>query len=77
MTAKDSDARAMEDPEGQLERALIDEFLRARGLDAGAVRAMPEAEAKRVLTEASMYAGAKLAEVEARAHYVHKIHGDE
>jgi hypothetical protein len=77
MTAKEPDARAMVDPEGQLERALIDEFLRARGLDSGALRALPEDEAKRVLTEASVYAASKLAEVEARAHFVHAIHGEE
>lgn len=77
MTANDPDARAMEDPEGQLEKALIEEFLRARGLDAAAVQALPEHEAKRVLTEASVYAAAKLAEVESRARFVHQIHGDE
>ena len=59
---------------GQLEKALIEEFLRARGLDSDAVRALPESEAKRVLTEASVYAAAKLAEVEARANFVHEIH---
>jgi hypothetical protein len=38
---------------------------------------LPADEAKRVLTEASVYAAAKLAEVEARAHFVHDIHGQE
>ena len=65
----------MEDPEGRLEWSLIQEFLRARGLDADALHTLPAAEARRVLTEASVYAGAKLAEVEARAHFVHDIHG--
>ena len=77
MTTDESGARAMQDPEGQLESALIEAFLRARGLDSGAVRALPEDQAKHVFTEASAYAGAKLAEVEARAHFVHKIHGEE
>jgi hypothetical protein len=67
----------MEDRDSRLEQALIEEFLRARGLDSSALHAMPEDEAKRVLTEASVYAGAKLAEVEARAHFVHAIHGEE
>ena len=39
--------------------------------------ALPEDEAKRVMTEASMYAGMKLAEVEARAHFVRDIHSEE
>ena len=77
MTPKELDARAMEDPEGRLENALIEEFLRARGLDSSALQALPDDEAKRVLTEASVYAGARLAEVEARAHFVHEIHSEE
>lgn len=77
MAATDSDTRPMEDPEGPLESALITEFLRARGLDARALQALPEDEAKRVLTEASAYAAAKLAEVEARAHFVHGMRGEE
>ena len=66
-----------EDPEAQLEKALIDEFLRARGLDSSALHALPAEEAKRVLADASTYAGTKLAEVESRARFVHEIHGDE
>ena len=77
MTAKEPGARAMEDPEGQLEKALIEEFLRSRGLDSSTLHALPEHEAKRVLTDASVYAAAKLAEVEARAHFVHEIHSKE
>jgi hypothetical protein len=76
MTSKEPDA-AMEDPGGQLENALIEEFLRARGLDSSALHALPEDEAKRVLTKASVYAATKLAEVEARAHFVHAIHSEE
>lgn len=67
----------MEDPDAQLENALIDGFLQARGLDRAAVQALPEDEAKRVMTEASVYASAKLAEIESRASFVHKIHGQE
>ena len=77
MTAKEPDVRAMTDPEGQLENALIEEFLLARGLDSSALHALPEDEAKRVLTEASVYAATRLAEVEARAHFVHAIHSEE
>lgn len=75
MRSTEPDARPLEDPEGQLERALTEEFLRARGLDSSAVRALPADEAKRVMTEASVYAAAKLAEIEARSRFVHQIHG--
>jgi hypothetical protein len=77
MTAKEPTVRAMEDPAGQLEKALIEEFLRARGLESSALHALPEHDAKRVLIEASVYAATKLAEVEARAHFVHEIHGEQ
>jgi hypothetical protein len=69
--------RPMEDPEGELERAFIREFLLAHALDEHALHELPEDEVKRVLTEASVYAADKLAEVEARAHFVHEIHGHE
>ena len=77
MTPKERGDRPLEDPEGQLESALIEEFLRARGLDSVALHALPQATAKRVLTEASVYAATKLAEVESRAHFVHEIHPHE
>jgi hypothetical protein len=74
MATKDPDVREMEDPEGELEKALIAEFLQNRGIDLPALHALPEAEAKHLLTEASVYAAGKLAEVNARSHYVHDIH---
>jgi hypothetical protein len=68
--------RALEDPMQQLEIALIDEYLRARGYDRHSVHALPEDQAKHLLSDASVYASAKLSEVESRAHYVHDLHGD-
>ena len=75
MTAKQSDVRPVQDPEGQLERAFIDEFLRARGHDSHTLQALPEDQSKRLREAASVYAAGKLAEVEARAHFVQEIHG--
>jgi hypothetical protein len=74
MTTKDPDVHEMEDPEGELEKALIAEFFQNRGLDPHALHALPEAEAKQMLTEASVYAAGKLAEIGARSHYVHDLH---
>ncbi len=74
MTAQDPDVRPMQDPEGQLERALIEEFLRMRGYEPHALHALPEEESKRLLEAASVYAAGKLAEVSARAHFVHELH---
>ena len=77
MTPNERGDRPLEDPEGPLESALIEEFLRARGLDSVALRTLPQDTAKRVLTEASVYATTKLAEIESRAHFVREIHPHE
>jgi hypothetical protein len=77
MTEKPTDVRAMQDPEGRLEAALIEEYLQTRGYDARTLHALPDEEAKRVLKDASQYAAMKLAEVDARAHFVHDIHRDQ
>jgi hypothetical protein len=77
MTTNEPVARPLDDSEGPLARALREEFLRARGLGSAALRAMPEDAARRILAEASVYAATKLAEVEARAHFVHELHGRE
>ena len=76
MTDRDIDTgiRPAEDPDGQLERAFIDEYLRRHGHDPAAIRLLPHAEAITLLEAASVYAGGKLAELESRAHYVHDIH---
>lgn len=66
---------AMQDREAELERTLIREFLRLRGHDGTSLAALTEQERAALLAEASKYAGVKLAEVEARAHFVHEIHG--
>ena len=75
MTDKNMEVHPMEDPEGQLERAFIDEYLRLHGHDPKTVRSLPEAEVITLLEAASIYAAGKLAEFESRAHYVHDIHG--
>ena len=64
------------DPEARLEDTLIDEFLHAKGLDAGLLRTLTREDAARVLVAASTYASGRLAEVVARAHLVHELHGE-
>jgi hypothetical protein len=77
MVVTKSEVRAVGDPEGELEEALIEEFLRMRGLDRRTIHALPEDRARRVLTEASVYAADRLAEVESRAHFIHEMHHQE
>ena len=63
-------------PMAELERTLIAEYLREHGHDVESVHRLPEAEAHKLLRDASVYASGKLEEVESRAHYVHDLHGD-
>ncbi|HXW07940.1 MAG TPA: hypothetical protein VD833_22100 [Vicinamibacterales bacterium] len=65
----------LEEPQAKLERALIDEYLRSRGYDLRTLHDRPADEIKAVLREAALHAAGRLAEVEARASYVHEIHG--
>ena len=74
MTDKNMGVHPMEDPQAQLERAFIDEYIRLHGYDPESVRLRPEAEVMTLLEAASMFAAGKLAEFESRAHYVHDIH---
>ena len=66
---------ALEDPNARLERALIDEFLKARGCTLSTVGQKPLGERQALLTQATQYAAGRLAEIDARASYVHQVHG--
>ena len=70
----ETQTRTIEAPLGQLERALIDEFVRARGYSPEALSSLPENEGLRLLADASIYASGRLAEVEARSHFLDEIH---
>jgi hypothetical protein len=66
----------MEDPHAQIERALIEEFLKARGHTLAELRGRDDPEAHALLKQASAHAASKLAEVESRAHLLREIHGE-
>ena len=65
----------LEDPQARLERALMEEFLQDRGCDLTTLRSRPPGEQRALLREASQYAATHLAEIDARAAYVHDLHG--
>ena len=67
---------ALEEPLAQLERQLISAYVAGAGQDLDALLAREDAEARRLLAEASRYASGKLSEVEARAHFVRELHGE-
>jgi hypothetical protein len=60
---------------GEVERALIDEFVRMRGYDPSNLAALTDAERLALLRAASIHASGRLSEVESRSHYVHDLHG--
>ena len=65
-----------EESSAALERQLIRDYVTSAGHDLGSLLARHDDEAKKILTEASSYATARLAEVESRAHYIHNLHGE-
>lgn len=73
-TQERSERSTLQAPLSQLERALIDEFVRAQGYDPIKLAELPERERAQILTQASVYASAKLAEVEAKSHLIDEIH---
>jgi hypothetical protein len=73
----DPDVRSARDPEADLERALIDEYLHSLGHDERSVESLPAAERRHLLEAASTYAAGKLAEIQARAHFVEGLHHQE
>ena len=71
---KTQDGPRLRDPssgvEGALECAFIDEFLSARGHTFQLIEKLAKARREALLREAAAYATLKLAEIEARAHFV-------
>jgi hypothetical protein len=74
MSSDRSDTPPVESPLAQLERAFILEFVRARGLDPLRLGELAEPVRQALLAEGSVYASAKLSEVESRSHFVHEMH---
>lgn len=72
-TRPPSDDWRSTDTRGPLERALIDEFLAGRGLTLRSVDTLPPAERRDLIRRAAAYATLRLAEIEARAHFVDNL----
>lgn len=67
----------IEDPEAKLERTLIDEYLRQQGRSRAELPSLPEDVRLKLLRDAGIYAAGRMAEIEARAHYVDDLHQHE
>jgi hypothetical protein len=78
MTAANSTTKApLEEPLAELERQLISAYVASAGQDLETLLTRDDEEARKLLAEASVYASARLTEVESRSRYLHKLRGDE
>lgn len=66
----------LEEPLAQLERQLISAYVAGAGQDLETLLARDDEDARKLLAEASLYASARLAEVESRSHYLQKLRGE-
>lgn len=76
MTPRLTEVVPIEEPLAALERDLIASYVARTGQDLRDLRTRTDADARNLLVEASRYASTRLTEIEARFHYLHKLHGD-
>jgi hypothetical protein len=72
----EEDRQPLHDPLADLERHLIGAYVAGAGHDLQELLSRTDEDARRLLAEASRFASARLSEIEARAHYLHKLHGE-
>lgn len=76
MRHHDTDPAPLQDPLAEIERHLMAAFLAGAGHDLDALLARTDDAAHALLAEASQYASGRLSEIQARAHWLHALHGD-
>jgi hypothetical protein len=62
-------------PQSAMEKMLLEEYLQGQGYTLADLRALPEPQAKILMTEACKYASLHMAKVESTAHFREKIRG--
>jgi hypothetical protein len=67
----------IEEPLAELERRLLAEYFRNTGETYESLHARADPDAHQLLTQASSYVATRLAEVEARSHYLRALRGME
>ena len=72
----DPEQPQLADPLAPLERELIAAYVAGAGYDIEALATSTDDSAREVLKRASLYASDRLAEVEARSHYLHSLRGE-
>ena len=76
MTTHEEGAPSARDPLAEIEWQLITAYLAGAGHELRALLSRHDDDARQLLAEASRYASARLSEIDARAHYMHTLHGE-
>jgi hypothetical protein len=77
MPFRRDDVEPLHEPLAELEREMIDEYIRGAGHDPTDLRTRTDAQARVVLAQASSHAAGRLTEVESRLHYLRSLRGQE
>ncbi len=72
---RDPDTPAMHEPLADLEREIMEAYTAGAGHSLQSLLTRTDDDARALLTQASRYASEKLAEMEARSHYLHALRG--
>jgi hypothetical protein len=75
-TAHEPLSQPLSEPLAGLERTLLAAYVAGAGYDIDVLRARTDEGAHELLKNASLYASERLAEVEARSHYLHSLKGE-
>lgn len=65
----------IQDPLASLERQLISAYVAGAGQELESLLTRDDEAARKLLTDASQYASARLSEIESRVHYLHSLRG--
>ena len=76
MTKNQEDTAPLHDHFAELERHLISAYVAGAGYNLEELLARTDADAGRLLVQASRYASARLSEVEARSCFLRHLHGE-
>jgi len=77
MTSNEIPTLPMKEPLADLERELIGAYVAGAGQPFDTLVGRDDEETRRILTEASLYATARLSEAEARLHYLRSLRGEQ
>jgi hypothetical protein len=69
-------SRPMEEPLAELERELITAYIAGAGQNLETLLTRTDEQARQLLADASLYASARLTEVESRSHYLRSLRGE-